>query len=58
MKRNDWIITLGMIWTIVFSGMSFYWAMGGRIGVRSLGGAIYEISFSFFYHHRMADRCH
>ncbi|RDW20033.1 hypothetical protein CWR48_06820 [Oceanobacillus arenosus] len=22
--------------------MSFYWAMGGMIGVRSLGGAIYE----------------
>ncbi|WP_342662096.1 DUF3995 domain-containing protein [Salinicoccus albus] len=26
--------------------MSFYWAMGGMLGVRSLGGAVYEISLN------------
>ncbi|WP_067730569.1 DUF3995 domain-containing protein [Oceanobacillus damuensis] len=46
MKRNYWIITFGIIWTIVFSGMSFYWAVGGTVGVRSLGGAIYEMSLN------------
>ncbi|MCM3764503.1 hypothetical protein [Neobacillus niacini] len=44
MVRNDWCIVLGMIWTIIFSGMSFYWAMGGMLGVRSLGGSIYQMS--------------
>ncbi|WP_286171957.1 DUF3995 domain-containing protein [Gracilibacillus phocaeensis] len=37
-------LTLGVVWTVVFAGMSFYWAMGGMFGVRSLGGAIYEQS--------------
>ncbi len=37
-------IVMGGIWTIIFAGMSFYWAMGGLIGVRSLGGSIYEMS--------------
>lgn len=46
MQRNNWIITFGIVWTIVFSGMSFYWAMGGLLGVRSLGGAIYERSLT------------
>lgn len=44
MKKNNWMITFGMIWTAVFAAMSFYWAMGGLIGARSLGGTIYEIS--------------
>ncbi len=35
-----------MIWTIIFSGMSFYWAMGGLLGARSLGGSIYEMSIN------------
>nr|WP_276309892.1 DUF3995 domain-containing protein [Pueribacillus theae] len=26
--------------------MSFYWAMGGLLGVRSLGGSIYEMSLN------------
>ncbi|QDI90678.1 DUF3995 domain-containing protein [Salicibibacter halophilus] len=26
--------------------MSFYWAMGGMLGVRPLGGAIYEMSLN------------
>ncbi|WP_235817576.1 DUF3995 domain-containing protein [Gracilibacillus timonensis] len=37
-------LTLGVVWTVVFAGMSFYWAMGGMFGVRSLGDAIYEQS--------------
>lgn len=44
MKRNNLFITLGIIWTLIFAGMSFYWAMGGLAGVRSLGGSIYEMS--------------
>lgn len=44
MKRNNWIIAMGIVWTAIFAGMSFYWAMGGLFGVRSLGGSIYEIS--------------
>ncbi|WP_409271731.1 DUF3995 domain-containing protein [Neobacillus sp. SCS-31] len=37
---------MGIIWSVIFSGMSFYWAMGGRLGVRSLGGALYEMSLN------------
>ncbi|EKN63847.1 hypothetical protein BABA_24080 [Neobacillus bataviensis LMG 21833] len=46
MQRNYWFIAFGIVWTIIFSGMSFYWAMGGLLGVRSLGGVIYEMSLS------------
>lgn len=46
MKRNYWFITLGMVWTVIFACMSFYWAMGGMLGVRSLGGAVYEMSLN------------
>lgn len=46
MKRNYWFITLGISWTVVFSGISFYWEMGGLGGVRSLGGSIYEMSLN------------
>lgn len=42
METNKWFLYLGVIWVILFAGFSFYWAMGGMIGVRSLGGAIYE----------------
>src|SRR5690625_7998107 len=38
------MIGFGMVWTIIFAGMSFYWAMGGLIGARSLGGSIYEMA--------------
>ncbi|WP_212966973.1 DUF3995 domain-containing protein [Lederbergia ruris] len=44
MKKNYWMIAIGMVWTVVFAAMSFYWAMGGLIGARSLGGSIYEMS--------------
>ncbi|MDX8047202.1 DUF3995 domain-containing protein [Gracilibacillus sp. S3-1-1] len=46
MQRNYWNLTFGIVWTIIFSGMSFYWAMGGLVGVRSLGGSIYEMSLN------------
>lgn len=42
MKTNKWFLYSGVIWAILFAGMSFYWAMGGMFGVKSLGGAIYE----------------
>lgn len=45
-KRNNWFIAFGIVWTVVFAGMSFYWAMGGLLGVRSLGGSIYEMSLN------------
>ncbi|WP_040979447.1 DUF3995 domain-containing protein [Oceanobacillus jeddahense] len=44
MRVNKWWLTVGVIWTVLFAGMSFYWAMGGMLGVRSLGGEIYEMS--------------
>lgn len=40
MGTNKWFLYIVVSWTILFAGMSFYWAMGGMIGVRSLGGAI------------------
>lgn len=46
MQKNRWFITLGIIWTLVFAGMSFYWALGGMLGARSLGGAIYEMALN------------
>ncbi|GAA0463738.1 DUF3995 domain-containing protein [Alkalibacillus silvisoli] len=46
MKRNYWFINLGIVWTVIFAGMSFYWAMGGMLGVRSLGGAVFEMSIN------------
>lgn len=46
MKSNKLFITLGIVWTLIFALMSFYWALGGMIGVRSLGGEIYEMSLN------------
>ncbi len=46
MQKNSWFITLGIIWTLLFAGISFYWAMGGMLGARSLGGAIYEMALN------------
>ena len=46
LRVNKWWLTLGVVWTVLFTGMSFYWAMGGMLGVRSLGGAIYEMSLN------------
>jgi len=39
---NRWPVHAAMAWTVLFAGMSFYWAMGGMMGTRSLGGAIYQ----------------
>src|SRR5690625_5028715 len=41
MRRKKYIYA-GIIWTLLFAGMSFYWAAGGMIGIRSLGGEIYQ----------------
>lgn len=46
LSSNYWFITLGIVWTVIFAGMSFYWAAGGMLGVRSLGGAVYEMSIN------------
>ena len=46
MKKNYWMIAFRMVWTVIFEAMSFYWAMGGLIGARSLGGSIYEMSLN------------
>ena len=46
MEHSYRFIVLGIIWTVVFTSMSFYWAMGGMLGVRSLGGAIYDMSLN------------
>lgn len=36
------IIYAAILWTLLFALMSFYWAAGGMVGVRSLGGEIYR----------------
>ncbi|ETI68485.1 hypothetical protein BAVI_12369 [Neobacillus vireti LMG 21834] len=46
METKKWILSFGVLWTILFSGLSFYWAMGGMFGVRSLGGSIYEMALN------------
>lgn len=47
MLRNNYLfITLGIVWTVIFAGMSFYWAAGGMVGVRSLGGAVYDMAIN------------
>jgi len=46
MSTNRLFLLFGIVWTLLFAAMSFYWAMGGMIGVRSLGGAIYEQSLN------------
>ncbi|WP_179281454.1 DUF3995 domain-containing protein [Paenibacillus sp. XY044] len=35
-------ICAGFIWCLLFAIMSFYWAGGGMIGVKTLGGFIYH----------------
>ena len=45
-KVNRLFLYLGIVWTVLFAGMSFYWAMGGTIGIKSLGGSIYEQSLN------------
>ncbi|WP_080875891.1 DUF3995 domain-containing protein [Oceanobacillus timonensis] len=44
MQTNKGWLTSGVVWTVLFAGISFYWALGGMFGVQSLGGAIYEMS--------------
>jgi hypothetical protein len=46
LRNNYWFITLGIVWTVIFAGMSFYWAAGGMVGVRSLGGAVYDMAIN------------
>ncbi|MBP0727166.1 DUF3995 domain-containing protein [Bacillus sp. RG28] len=46
MKTNKYFLYLGVIWTLLFSALSFYWAAGGMFGVRSLGGSIYEMALN------------
>lgn len=41
-KINLFSYFIGIVWTLLFAMMSIYWAMGGMIGIRSLGGSIYE----------------
>ncbi|MFM1654658.1 DUF3995 domain-containing protein [Brevibacillus sp. B_LB10_24] len=42
MQRQKLYVYAGSIWCLLFALMSFYWAGGGMIGVRSLGGFIYQ----------------
>jgi len=44
--RTAWFIYVGMVWTLLFAFMSFYWAAGGMIGVKSLGGQIYQMALN------------
>lgn len=40
------VIYSGVVWCTVFAAMTFYWAGGGMLGVRSLGGVIYQKALS------------
>lgn len=35
-------IYAGLIWMLLFAAMSFYWAAGGMVGIKSVGGEISE----------------
>ena len=41
-QSKKFFVYAGFIWCTTFTLMSFYWASGGMIGVKSLGGFIYE----------------
>ncbi|MCD9022002.1 DUF3995 domain-containing protein [Cohnella silvisoli] len=41
-KLKSWPIICGVIWSLLFAFMSFYWASGGMLGVDTLGGEIYR----------------
>ncbi|MFS0576841.1 DUF3995 domain-containing protein [Sporosarcina sp. 179-K 3D1 HS] len=44
LEKRKVYIYIGIAWTLIFAGMSFYWATGGMVGVRSLGGQIYKMA--------------
>ncbi|MFD0717640.1 DUF3995 domain-containing protein [Paenibacillus sp. GCM10027626] len=46
MKIHKKCMTLGVVWSLLFAGLSFYWALGGMFGVKSLGGSIYEMALN------------
>lgn len=41
-QNKRFYIYSGAIWCFLFAKMSFYWANGGMIGVKTLGGVIYK----------------
>ncbi|MBS4202192.1 DUF3995 domain-containing protein [Bacillus sp. FJAT-49732] len=41
-QRKKLYVYSGFIWCVLFGLMSFYWALGGMVGVKSLGGSIYQ----------------
>ncbi|KZO01797.1 DUF3995 domain-containing protein [Pseudobacillus badius] len=46
MQKKNLVIYAGFIWCMAFAALTFYWASGGMLGVRSLGGVIYEKALS------------
>lgn len=41
-QSKKFFVYAGFIWCFLFALLSFYWASGGMIGIRSLGGLIYQ----------------
>lgn len=39
-QQKRWPITWGIVWSLLFALMSFYWASGGKLGVHTLGPEI------------------
>ena len=39
-RRKRWPIACGVVWSLLFACMSFYWAGGGKLGVDTLGPEI------------------
>ncbi|WP_210367124.1 DUF3995 domain-containing protein [Bacillus sp. REN3] len=46
MQKNHIFIYSGFAWCVAFAMITFYWASGGMLGVRSLGGLIYQKALS------------
>ncbi|WNQ12179.1 DUF3995 domain-containing protein [Paenibacillus aurantius] len=39
-RRKRWPVVCGVVWSLLFACMSFYWAGGGSLGVETLGPEI------------------
>jgi hypothetical protein len=46
MQKKNIVIYSGFAWCLAFALITFYWASGGMVGVRSLGGSIYQMALS------------
>lgn len=61
--REEMPIVMAMLWSMLFAGISVYWASGGMLGASTLGGSIERIAFiylricKFPYHSSVFIEC-